>query len=59
MATWFEITFTGEPSQLDRELAAQLIEDGCNSGQLHDDDDGPGDADGYDALDWADREDDA
>jgi hypothetical protein len=34
MATWFEITFTGDPTDEDRERAAELIRDGFTSGQL-------------------------
>lgn len=34
MATWFEIEFTGEPTDADRERAADLVRDGFTSGQL-------------------------
>lgn len=33
-ATWFEVTFTGDPTDEDREHAAELIREGYNSGQL-------------------------
>jgi hypothetical protein len=41
MATWFEITFTGEPTDSDRERAAELIRDGFTSGQLLGEPDAP------------------
>lgn len=34
MATWFEIEFTGEPTDADRERVAELVRDGFTSGQL-------------------------
>jgi hypothetical protein len=34
MATWFEITFTGDPTDADRERAADLVREGFTSGQL-------------------------
>jgi hypothetical protein len=34
MATWFEITFTGDPTDEDRERAAELVRGGFTSGQL-------------------------
>jgi hypothetical protein len=37
MATWFEITYTGEPTEADMEYAAELVAQGCTSGQLFDD----------------------
>jgi hypothetical protein len=40
MATWWEITFTGEPDDTDRERVAGLIREGYTSGQLIED--GPG-----------------
>jgi hypothetical protein len=42
MATWFQIEYTGEPTQADRERAAELIAQGYTSGQLR----GEPDADG-------------
>jgi hypothetical protein len=34
MATWFEITFTGDPTDADRERAGVMVREGCTSGQL-------------------------
>jgi hypothetical protein len=34
MASWFEITFTGDPTDADRERAADLIRGCCTEGQL-------------------------
>jgi hypothetical protein len=34
MATWWEITFTGDPTEDDLEHVAELIREGFTSGQL-------------------------
>ena len=34
MASWFEITFTGEPTEADFERVSELAAQGCTSGQL-------------------------
>lgn len=34
MATWWSITFTGEPTDTDLEHVARLIQEGYTSGQL-------------------------
>lgn len=34
MATWFEITFTGDPTEADFKRVAELAADGFTSGQL-------------------------
>jgi hypothetical protein len=34
MATWFEITYTGEPTEADYARVAELAAQGCTSGQL-------------------------
>jgi hypothetical protein len=41
MATWWEITFTGTPSETDLEHVAELVRDGFTSGQLTEHDAAP------------------
>jgi hypothetical protein len=44
MATWFEITYTGKPTEADYARVAELAAQGFTSGQLINDDE-PGDGD--------------
>lgn len=39
MATWFEINFTGEPTEADFQRVAELAAQGYTSGQLINDED--------------------
>lgn len=39
MATWWEITFTGEPTEGDFEHVAEMVKEGFTSGQLVNDED--------------------
>lgn len=43
MATWWELTFTGEPTEADLEHVAELVGKGFTSGQLVNEDVPPAD----------------
>lgn len=50
MATWWEITFTGEPTESDFERVSEMVAQGFTSGQLVNepgDEDREGPATGY------------
>jgi hypothetical protein len=42
MATWWQIEFTGDPTDADREHVADLVRQGFTSGQLFNDEDSAG-----------------
>ena len=51
MATWWDITFTGDPTDDDLEHVAELIKQGFTSGQLINDEDDDDTADADRAMD--------
>jgi hypothetical protein len=42
MATWWQIEFTGDPTETDLEHVAELVKQGFTSGQLREDEPGAG-----------------
>lgn len=44
MATWWQVEFTGEPTDADREHVAELVVQWFTSGQLLNDEDDAGEA---------------
>jgi hypothetical protein len=50
MATWFEITYTGEPTEADWARVAELAAEGFTSGQLLNDDEPADSCEGQDST---------